>query len=387
MTRPLDTILAVGPIPPPYDGQSVAFALLVRTLGDRGISHKIFDISPRTQQRGRTFFQRLVAYTQQLPSFTWTALRHRGATVYITIAQSRRGFFRDAAFVWLARLASSRVVAHLHGGNYAGFYATQSPWLRLWIRATLRRIDRIIVLGESLRSMFDFLDSMKPQVCVVQNGLPNALPAAIRTKDLPAAGSSPIRLLYLSNLIESKGYFDLLEAVRILHFEKGLDLCVDFCGDFVANPSDDRRVRDADHARALFAAFVRENGLDGFVRYRGVVTGERKEELLASAHFLVLPTRYDNEGQPISILEAMAHGCVVIATNHRAIPEMIEHATNGWLVPFDSPEKIAEGIALLVENPDWYRRMSDAAKATVGSRFTQEAHVERLLAVLAGTQS
>ena len=245
----------------------------------------------------------------------------------------------------------------------------------------------MIVLGESLRSMFDFLPALRPRLRVVQNGLPGALPATARPKELPDAMSTPIRLLYLSNLIESKGYFDLLEAVRLLYIRKSCDVQVDFCGEFVANPSDDRRVRSADHGRALFEAFIREHGLNGIVHYRGVVTGARKEELLAAAHFLVLPTRYDNEGQPISIVEAMAHGCVVVATSHRAIPEMIEHGTNGWLVPFDSPEKIAEGIFLLAQDPDRYHRLSEAATATVRSRFTREIHIERLLGVLLEGQS
>jgi glycosyltransferase involved in cell wall biosynthesis len=150
----------------------------------------------------------------------------------------------------------------------------------------------------------------------------------------------------------------------------------------VENPSDDRRVRNARQARLLFDSFVNQHGLNEAIRFHGVVTGDKKQGLLQSAHFLVLPTNYDAEGQPISIIEAMAYGCVVIATAYRAIPDMVDPGVTGWLVPFESPHRIAEGVLACIENPDTFQSMSDAAITLVRRRFTQETHVERLLAIL-----
>ena len=62
--------------------------------------------------------------------------------------------------MFLAALIGLRVVVHLKGGNYDNFYASQPRWLRLLMRDTLRSVTPIIVLGPTLRSMFDFDPSL-----------------------------------------------------------------------------------------------------------------------------------------------------------------------------------------------------------------------------------
>lgn len=81
-----------------------------------------------------------------------------------------------------------------------------------------------------------------------------------------------------------------------------------FWGSFLANKPDDIRVTGPGQARELFKSLVRERGLGANICYRGVVSGAEKLRALEWAHFFVLPTHYDNEGQPLSIIEAMAQG-------------------------------------------------------------------------------
>lgn len=57
--------------------------------------------------------------------------------------------------------------------------------------------------------------------------------------------------------------------------------------------------------------------------------GEQKRELLKKCYLFALPTRYPNEGQPISILEAMGNGMFIITTDHAGIPDIVEDGVNG----------------------------------------------------------
>ena len=57
--------------------------------------------------------------------------------------------------------------------------------------------------------------------------------------------------------------------------------------------------------------------------------GEQKRKLLKECYIFALPTRYPNEGQPISILEAMGNGMFIITTNHAGIPDIVEDGVNG----------------------------------------------------------
>jgi glycosyltransferase involved in cell wall biosynthesis len=368
------SLVLVGPLPPPYSGPSVHFQMLVEEMYKRPIFCVVVNLGSKKSQSNVFRWGRVWEYMGILRDYVQKTVFGK-KTVYILIAQSRRGFFRDLFMIWFAWLSGHRIVCHLRGGNYGNFYAAQPRWLQWLIRQTLRRTDAILVLSERLTSLFDFEPLLKPKIHVVPNGLPFEVPTPVEPKTLPADPSEPVRLLFLSNLIESKGYLDLLEAVHILVSQYGLNVRCHFCGTFWANPSDDVRVKSAEHGRKLFEDYVREHGLREYVRYRGPVSGVAKNDELRQAHFFVLPTNYDNEGQPVSIIEAMAYGNLVISTDYRAIPDLVVDGVTGRLVPYGQPAAVAQAIADLMANPRQYRDMSRAAIERYQQRFTREAYL------------
>ncbi len=111
-----------------------------------------------------------------------------------------------------------------------------------------------------------------------------------------------------------------------------------------------------------------------------------KRELLEEAHFFVLPTRYNNEGQPVSIIEAMARGSVVVSTDYRAIPDVVAHGETGVLVPYGDPPKLAEAIGRLVADGDLYASTSRAAVEGFRRRFTRRGHLDTILPYLIGAR-
>jgi glycosyltransferase involved in cell wall biosynthesis len=378
-------LILVGPLPPPYYGQSVSFRMLVDEVARLGVPLAVVDLA-HGQASGRRIGvvtrHRVTEYGAILRRFFAAAAGPRG-TVYLTIAQSRAGFLRDWVMIGWARRCGHRVVVHLKGGNYHNFYAAQPAWTRALVRQTLRRADRVLVLGERLRSMFDFEPAIAARIRVVPNGLPDAREPAGGARTLPGPGEGPVRLLFLSNLVESKGWLDVLEAVRLLRDRLGDRVRCDFHGAFYTG-ADDVRVTSVEQARELFDRFVAEHGLEGVARYGGVAAGEEKERVLAEAHVFLLPTRYDNEGQPVSIIEAMAHGNVVISTDYRAIPDMVDDGVTGVLVPYGAPGAIADAVEALVRDPERYAAMSRAALERFRARFTRRRHLDTLLPHLLG---
>lgn len=375
-------IVLIGPLPPPYVGQSISFQMLVDGMKEDHIPYTVVDLSgKRKSYGGAASWARALEYIKILFDYFRKSILGK-KTIYVTIAQSRHGFFRDFVIIWFAYLKGHRIVCHLKGGNYDNFYEAQQKCMRWIIRRTLLRVDNILVLGKRLRNMYNFEPRLKDKICVVSNGLPFALNKATEPKILPADKSKPIRLLYLSNLIESKGYLDLLEVVRILIKEHKIPVECHFCGLFLANKPDDALVRDAVHGRKLFEEFVATNNLEKNVTYCGVVSGEEKNRELRDAHFFVLPTNYNNEGQPVSIIEAMAFGDVVVSTDYRAIPDMVEHEKTGLLVPYGQPKAIAQAIAETTANPEMYSKMSKATLEHFQKHFTREAHLNRIIPIL-----
>ena len=86
-------------------------------------------------------------------------------------------------------------------------------------------------------------------------------------------------------------------------------------------------------------------------------------------HVLVLPSLF--EGFGLVILEAMAQGAVVIATNHTAAPDLMTDGVDGFVIPVRSAEAITRKLDFLAANPDRLQEMSQAATRTA-ARFRWE---------------
>ena len=380
MRRPL---VLVGPLPPMYVGQSISFEMLVNGVRERGIPCAVVDLSSRSRSVGiRSRWRRVLELGTTLWPFV-RAVARRPRTFYLTIAQSRQGFLRDLPMIWVSWLFRHRIILHLKGGNYDGFYYAQPWWIQSLIRATIRRADRILVLGEGLRPMFRFEPAVQDRIRVVANGLPmDPPPSGV------AAGSTypaeprqaNLRVLFLSNLIATKGYFELLRALRVLIQERGWpSLQADFCGLFLSDPHGGTESENPRRAREVFEAYIEENGLEANVTYHGAVSGDEKKEMLSRSHVFVLPTRYSSEGQPVSIIEALAFGLPCISTDYRAIPDLVEDRVNGVLLSSTEPEAIADAIEWTLSDQERYRALSEAAVNRFRSCFTKEAHLDRLL--------
>ena len=103
--------------------------------------------------------------------------------------------------------------------------------------------------------------------------------------------------------------------------------------------------------------------------YLGNVT-DAASELMPQLDVLCLPT--NNDGLPMSVLEAMASGVVVIATRVGGIPDAVADGRTGFLVERD-PGAIAEKLAFLAENPALLAKMSEEAARRHLAKFTSEA--------------
>ena len=159
--------LLAGPLPPPEHGQSLSFKALCQALRDRGHDCQVVDVSSqRDLPPSRVTARRILESFVPLARFVG-GLGAGRRRVYFTLSQSRAGFLRDLAMIWSAWLCRCRIVVHLRGGNYDGFYRSQPPFWRFLARHTLRRVHRIVVLSERLRGMYDFEPALAGRLEVV----------------------------------------------------------------------------------------------------------------------------------------------------------------------------------------------------------------------------
>jgi glycosyltransferase involved in cell wall biosynthesis len=164
-----------------------------------------------------------------------------------------------------------------------------------------------------------------------------------------------------------KGFSELADAYLASPEEVRQRIQLDFAGRF-----------DSDENRARFLAKI--SGNPG-IRYHGVVDSAQKIDLFSRAHVFCLPSAF-KEGQPISILEAYASGCVVVTTGQPGIRDVFADGVNGFEVLPRSVTSIAARLAWLAANPRDLARIALLNRRTAGALYRTSSYNARLRAVL-----
>lgn len=387
MKKMKNKIIAVGPTTQnntAVNGQSMMFQLLVDEVYRRNVKTIVVDIGlsifkdKGNRVSGKFSIVKAIDYFLILIKFFFILMFNPGQTVYVTTAQSKVGFVRDFFIINFARLFGSRIIAHQFGANYAGFYNSQSQFLKKKIKDTLAKTDKIVVEGDYTKKQFSFLPEYETKVHSLPNGLPEKINSAtIHPKIIEE--NQPIKMFYLSNLIESKGFWDVLEAVNILVNKEKIEIEAVFAGKFL-DSVDDVEFPNAEEARKAFFEYVETYNLKKNVTYLQGLYGTEKSEEFKKSHFFLLPSYYINEGQPVSVLEALAYGCVPIVTEYRLIPMMV-NKNNGFFVNSKSPNEIASIVKNMSLNPDLYTTYSESAINYYLDKFTADKYTEQLISL------
>jgi glycosyltransferase involved in cell wall biosynthesis len=181
----------------------------------------------------------------------------------------------------------------------------------------------------------------------------------------PAPGGTALRLekeiLIVGNLLVGKGHELVLRAIGQLETSFPLLRC---------------RMIGEGPDRARFEALARELGIAQRVRFEGRKSRAEVADAMRACSVFVLPSRY--EGLGCAYLEAMACGKPVVACRGQGIEEIIEHGENGWLIPADGLDELAQGLSTLLRSPDLCSRLGASARETILNRLTLSDQAQRL---------
>lgn len=364
--------ILIGNYPPPYSGQSVAFKTLVDGLHEKGIAFKM--INTVEVDGKRNIIHRVITYYKVFVKLFYFLSNKHSKIVYHIVSSSPSGFWRDFIIINISSLYGKKIILHSHNGNYQLFYNTQKNYKKRIIKSTINKADKIILLSSKLKNTFSFItDSRKLRfIC-------NGLPFNIEENE-SKIDNARIDILYLSNLIEAKGYLDLLNAAVLLNKSNSINKYhFHFAGSFMLNPSQDKSYKTLEEAKDNFKRIIHKNQLERFITYHGVLKDDNKKALLEKADLFILPTYYNVEAQPITIIEAMAFKIPVFATNYRGIEEMIIPNQNGVFILPESPVDIVDKLENVTL--DDLRKMGEFSFRIYKEKFTKKIHLEKMLDV------
>ena len=260
-----------------------------------------------------------------------------------------------------ARLAGVPVVVHtFHGHILHGYHGPLMSWLLRRMERMLAHLsDRIIAVSEQVKQDLVRYGVAPPEkICVIPLGLEldpflesDVHPGALR-RELGIASDAPL-VGIVGRVFPIKNHRLFLEAAALVAAKEPRARFV-VVGDGTLRPD--------------MEVLAGQLGIGE----RTIFTGWRRDLPRVYADLDVLVVSSDNEGTPVSAIEAMASGCPVVATRVGGLPDLIEDGEVGHLVAARDAEAMAGAILGLLRDGDRARRMGQRARGLVQGRYRAE---------------
>jgi glycosyltransferase involved in cell wall biosynthesis len=244
----------------------------------------------------------------------------------------------------LRQLTGLPYVVRPHGADVLPDEAIRRvPRLAARMSRALTAADAVIAQGESLRDVIRGIGVAPERMVTINNGVDIAAFAVAE----PFPHPRPY-ILGLGSLVRHKGF----------------DLLVDAYGR-LSNPAVDLLIAGDGGESAALTAQIARLGLHDRVRLLGPVTGDRKVSLYRSGECFVCPSR--REPFANVILEALASGLPVVATDVGGNRELVQSEVNGLLCEPESSAAIAAALQRLLDAPEVAARLRAAAPQSIAN--------------------
>lgn len=353
-------VLIIGPFPNPISGVSIANKVVEEilnadlnfTVEKINTSYPIFD-----EQIGEFSIQKFLFYLRINSSFFKVS---KNNIIYITLGQTFFGVLKYALFIVVASALRKELIIHVHGNYLGKEYQSLKGFKRVLFYFLVSRFTKGIVLSNSLKhNLTPFLEDKNIF------SLPNFAQDYLYKEDKKFV-KDELRIFYLSNLMKEKGIFCLLNALKNLE-KNNIIYKAKIAGNI-----------DQKYSKEILNLFTELKNAE----YIGIVNGDDKKNLLEWGNVFVLPTFYKMEGQPISILEAMATKNLVVTTNHAGIPDIFKDKVNGYLVKKNSIKSIQDILTYIATNKSEIEKIATHNKEYFLDNFTVNAFKKNLIKII-----
>lgn len=265
---------------------------------------------------------------------------------------------RSGLLMTVARARGARPILHVHGGLVAQ-----------WLTNTRRRAVAWLALKPASAIVAVSSDGEAALSSVVDRGRLTRIDNGVDVERFRPAGSTRRRrprVLYVGLLTPRKGLLDLFEASSAV-LADGLDHELRILGGVP-----DEGGRAEEQVRAAVPAHA---------RLMGTMEHERMPSAYAEADIFCLPSWW--EAMPLSVLEAMASGLPVVATDVGEVSRLVEHGVTGLVVRPHDPAGLADALRSLLADPERGAAMGAAARA----RSVEQYSLRRTVAAIAALYS
>ncbi|MCM1144300.1 MAG: glycosyltransferase family 4 protein [Blautia sp.] len=263
---------------------------------------------------------------------------------------SDSSYYRKSIFIKTAKRLHKKVVLHQHGGNFQEFYTEElSDKGRDAVKKVFTMSDKLLVLGKVWKDFFATVTGRDDIML---------LPNSIQIPPLPAKRYDMHKILFLGRLCKEKGIEELFAAMQKLR-ETYPDATL-----YLGGIWEDKELEK------------KAANLGDCITYLGWLSGKKKQKYLEECDIFVLPSYF--EGQPVSLLEAMAYACAIVASDVGSIPDMIVDGETGLLTPPGDTETLTNCLLTLLGQPELSGQLAGKARRKAEEEFSIEDTVKQL---------
>ncbi len=318
--------LILGPVPPPMGGQAIITEYVIEIIGNTHL------INTNTINRNPLLANIKCVLEILFSTYKWSFFTH----IYLSLSRGKLSSIKDLLVLLLFMNSDKKIIGHMHGNdlNYLGSRGLYGYFLR----RLYSRMDTCIYVTEYQKKLSPLFASQSVVI-------PNAVCNLWENEVLCLPSSS--RLLYVSLLMYSKGFFVLLDALVTL-LRKGYILTLHVAGSFES----DEFMSASEFKKVFLSRIDATNSEFGenTVVYHGEIKGENKKRIFEDSDIFVFPTFFKSESFGLVLVEAMLSGCVVVASNEPFFQEIL--AEGNYLFDKSSVDSLSNTLVSAIERED-----------------------------------
>lgn len=343
-------------VPPPYGGGEIRAKITFESFQNKinWIPIAFSSNNKNKSNQGSLTFRTILDVFYYIWKYTNAIVLYKPIIVFVSIPKSFLPLLKIVPLIILKSIFKFNVVGELAGSSF--YFLNLKNRKKKFGLYILNQFTSIRVLGQATKK---YLESYGVNNSfVMDNGVNINSDLAFIEKEI--SSNKKIELLFVGALHKAKGIFILAEIAKILN-EINLDFTFNILGEW-ANESD----------KIQFTNFITKNKIEKKFSFQGVIKNDKKWKFYSDADLLIFPSY--NEGQPLTILEALSFGIPIISSNVGLIEETITNE-NGFILKENKPEFFVESILGLLNNPSLYNTISRNNIKLYNARYTEEIYI------------
>lgn len=360
-------ILGVGHLPPPVHGASLMTEIIKREFESyfEQVTWVNLSNSVELKSIGRVSFRKILSIFQIYLTTLLNLVSARFDICYITTTSGGVGFLKDIPIIFLAKIRAKRTILHFHN---RGFFRYQRQSIFGYIfRKVLNGCELWLLSERLIKDINHLVDPSRIRI------LPNTIQEQAHYETQSFSQDNYVELLFMSNLIKAKGILLLVAALKNIRSITQNLFRLKIVG------------ADVDVSTLELTEKIRALGLEDIVEVIGPVYNHKKYHYLSECDILLLPSYYNKECLPLTLIEGAYFSSALIATKNGAITDIVKDGINGYTVETNDLPSLEQALVTLINDRRLMNTFKENSKLIYSEFYSNQIFKQNLRNIIYDT--